>query len=175
MNAIKYGNFFFNKNVFLSCTFSDDAGVYKSFHHLWNNGELYSFKTSEDSMDLEHSFAIFTISETKTFTNKETGRPITNVFWNEGKQKIKVLDKELQDDPGYIGYYGDNSEMLELEFGYSQYLRLKPIRVNRYNLNITNKIGGCNTIEQKTYEEELKNFYILEEKVRKNEQDQFAL
>ena len=36
-------------------------------------------------------------------------------------------------------------------------------------------IGGCNTIEQKTYEEELKNFYILKEEVRKNEQDQFAL
>ena len=78
-------------------------------------------------------------------------------------------------DRGYIDYYGDNSEILELDFGYSQYLRLEPIRVDRYNLNITNMIGGCNTIEQKTYEEELKNFYILKEEVRKNEQDQFAL
>ena len=69
MNA-KYGNFFFNKNVFLSCTFADGDGVYKSFHHLWNDGELYSWKTSEDSDDLEHSFAIFTISETRTLTHK---------------------------------------------------------------------------------------------------------
>ncbi len=174
MNA-KFGNFFFNKNVFLSCVFANENGLFESFHHLWNTGQLYSYKTFETSDDLAHSFAIFTTSETKTLTHKETGRLITNVFWNKGKQKIKVLDMELQDDPGYINYYGDNSEILELDFGYSQYIRLKPIRVNRYNLEITNMAWGCNTIEQKTYEEELKNFYILKEEVRKNEQDQFAL
>ena len=85
------------------------------------------------------------------------------------------MKEEFSSGYGYILYEGDSDEILRLDLGYSEYVRMKDIEINRYNLKTVNYTGDCELINKEIFIEARSNFKQLREKTLKEMQQDFAL
>ena len=163
-NLFSDGGPYFDEHKFLKCIFYNEPGLVTSYHHLYRTASY----TSSDS---HYSFA--TLKTGGSIQYKDTEKTIPYVFYEYGK--TKDMKEEFSSGYGYILYEGDSDEILRLDLGYSEYVRMKDIEINRYNLKTVNYTGDCELINKEIFIEARSNFKQLREKTLKEMQQDFAL
>ena len=163
-NLFSDGGPYFDEHKFLKCIFYNEPGPVTSYHHLYRTASY----TSSDS---HYSFA--TLKTGGSIQYKDTEKTIPYVFYEYGK--TKDMKEEFSSGYGFILYEGDSDEILRLDLGYSEYVRMKDIEINRYNLKTVNYTGDCELINKEIFIEARSNFKQLREKTLKEMQQDFAL
>jgi len=128
------------------------------------------------STDYYYSFT--TLKTIGDIQYKDTAKYIPYVFYEHGKPQENAGYKVAKDffgGNGHVHFRGDSDEILDLYLGSSEYMSLKHLKINRYNLDIVGYIGDCEFINKEIFIEARSNFEQLREKTLKEMQQDFAL